>query len=96
MSWGEAYRLASQISLDTTSHVAASMGGWDHPISREALVLMDLFDLQHASKAGKRRPKPYPRPWPDRGKRQAKPTISQARVLEALREAGHTRPLPVR
>lgn len=62
MTWGEAYRLTQQITMDPSSHVAAAVAGWDHAIPREVLVLMDLFDLQHASKS-KRKPKPYPRPW---------------------------------
>lgn len=97
MSWGEAYRLTAELSGDPTTHLAASIGGWDYPVSREALVIMDLFDLQYASKTDKRhRPKPYPRPWPDRTKRHAKPTVSQETVLAALRMAGHTKPPPLR
>lgn len=62
MSWGEAVRLTVQLARDPSSHIAAALGDLSAPTSREALVLMDLFDLQHASKA-KHRPKPYPRPW---------------------------------
>lgn len=68
MTWGEAIRLTTILSADPSSHVGAALAGWDHPASREALILMDLYDLQHQSKA-KRRPKPYPRPFPDRHKR---------------------------
>lgn len=37
------------------------MAGWDYPISREALLLADLFDLEHFvnSDPKKRRPRPH-------------------------------------
>lgn len=62
MSWGEAVRLVELLSADPSSAIAAALAEWAHPIPREAIVLMDLYDLQHASKS-KRKPKPYPRPW---------------------------------
>lgn len=33
---------------DPTSAVAAARAGWTHPISREAMALMDVFDLLYA------------------------------------------------
>ena len=69
MRWGEAVRLTRQLATDPSSHVGAALAGWEHPVSREALVLMDLFDLQHRSKA-KQTPDPYRRPWPDPNKKQ--------------------------
>lgn len=65
MRWGEAYRLAHVLARDPSSAIAAAVAGWDHPFSREALLLADLYDLQHAAKARKR-PRPYPRPWGDK------------------------------
>lgn len=66
MSWGEAYRLVGELASDPTSHTAAALGGWEHPFSREAALLADLFDLTHLAHASDKgpRPKPYPRPWP--------------------------------
>lgn len=63
MSHGEAIRLAGVLTSDPSSHVAASMAGWPHPVSREWLVAADLFDLQHRVAAGRKTPPPYPRPW---------------------------------
>ena len=83
MSWGEAYRLTTALSRDTTSQVAVALAGWDYPISREAIVLMDLYDLQHQSKA-KRKPKPYPRPWPDRERRTFGRTSMSREELRAI------------
>lgn len=62
MPWGEALRLFDILKNDPSSQIASSIAGWQHPVSREALVLFDLFDVQHMSKA-KKRPAPYPRPW---------------------------------
>ena len=95
MSFGEAIRLTSVLAGDPSSQVAASLGGWAHPISREDITLRDLYDLQHMSKA-KRKPKAYPRPWPKQVKKRLKPgaDLTQDQIIAALRFAGHTAPLP--
>lgn len=62
MSWGEAVRAVNLITRDPSSWTCASLAEWEYPLSREALILTDLIDIQHASKV-KKRPKPYPRPW---------------------------------
>lgn len=73
MSWGEAYRLTEQLIKDPTSHVSAAMAGWDYPISFEALVTADLFDVTASvhSPANKK-PDPWPRPWKQKGSREKK------------------------
>lgn len=40
---------------------AASVQGWDYPISQETIVLADIFDLEHYINADpkKGRPKPH-------------------------------------
>lgn len=62
MDWAEAYRLMAELCRDPSSHVAVALAGWARPTSDAAMVLADLFDLQHRSKS-KRKPKPYPRAW---------------------------------
>ena len=102
MSWGEAWRITMLLIRDPSSHVCAAVGKWRHPWTWEAMVLADLFDLTHevAWRDGGRKgskPKPYPRPWAtDTTRRTLKPSVSQERVLEALRDAGHTMPIPTR
>ena len=54
MSLSEAARLAQTLLADPSSATAAALQGWSHPISREALVLMDIFDLDHQVAAGKK------------------------------------------
>lgn len=56
------------MARDPGSHTFAALHEWEFPISREALILADLYDLQHFSKVDpkKPKPKPYPRGWPDR------------------------------
>ena len=61
MPWGEACRLTGELARDTASHVCAALNGWEFPATREALVLMDLYDAYAAVKF--KRPQPYPRPW---------------------------------
>lgn len=99
MSWGEALRLTERLSVDTESHVAVALAGWEHPVSRVALTLMDKYDFDHTVlwvQGGKKgqKPKPYPRPWPTPGKRKTAPTVTQEQVVAALRFAGHAGPIP--
>jgi hypothetical protein len=97
MTYGEAWRVLSVLGRDPSSWVAASLSGWQTPVTQESAVLMDLFDLQHASKS-KHKPKPYPRPWPDRTKTRTAPAahLTQDEIIAALRAAGHTAPIPMR
>lgn len=102
MTWGEAYRLTQILAADPSSQVGAALANLTHAVTREALVLMDLFDLTHqaawASGGGKgSRPKPYPRPLPSRQSRRAKPDakLTQDEIIAALRMAGHTAPIPM-
>ena len=95
MSWGEAWRLTHVLSTDPSSHVAAALGEWEHPVSREWLVLATLVDLYVAARSKKGRgAKAYPRPWPDRTKSRPRPTVTPEVAVAALREAGHTAALP--
>lgn len=68
------------------------MAGWDGPRSSEWLLLADLYDLQHASKA-KRTPKPYPRPIPKKGeaRRMGKTKLPTAEAVRLLRSVAPTR-----
>lgn len=68
MSWGEAYRLTQWLSLDPSSAVCSAVNEFDRPTPREALVMMDLYDLVHQSKS-RRRVKRYPRPWADQARK---------------------------
>lgn len=84
MSWGEAHRLTRILAGDPSSQVCAALSGMDYPVGREAIVLMDLYDLQHTSKS-KRKPKPYPRPRV-RAQHDAR---RQALIERRLRKMGH-------
>lgn len=68
MTWSEATRLSGLLLADPSSWVCASVAGWDHPISREAIVLADMWDLTakvHSQRRSKQAT--YPRPWSGRG-----------------------------
>ncbi|HKY57659.1 MAG TPA: hypothetical protein VJL80_06450 [Aeromicrobium sp.] len=97
VEWGEAIGLVQTLAADPSSYIAASVSGWDYPITYEAAAVMNLFDLMHdiAWQQGGRkgsRPRPHPRPWRDRAKSRPKPTISQDEVVAALMAAGHPPP----
>lgn len=59
MTWGEAVRLVRILRSDPSSAFTAAVEGWDYGVSREALILLDLFDLEYA-KAGVKNRKPHP------------------------------------
>lgn len=49
---------------DPTSWTHAAIAKWKHPITHEWAVLAATYDLL-AQVNSKRKPKPFPRPWPD-------------------------------
>lgn len=64
MAWHETWDLSRALMADPTSQTYAALAGWPWPMSREAQILADQFDLTAAINAGKgKTPKPYPRPW---------------------------------
>ena len=85
MSWGEAIRLTQILAGDPSSHVAAALGGWAHPITRADITMRDLYDAQVASKS-KRKPKPYPRPWDKQPVRVGGGTSLTVDQYKAMRE----------
>lgn len=101
MGWDEAARLVRILRSDPSSAIAAAIEGWDHPISREALIGMDNYDLLALINSPKRKkPKPHPgRPFKRNRTKQIRGrnvTVSQSVVRAALREAGHTAPIPTK
>lgn len=54
MSWGEGVRLVRLLAKDPTSQTCVAIQGLDHPITREALALYDLYDLTGLIHAGKK------------------------------------------
>lgn len=88
MSWGEAFRLTEILLADPSSTVAAAVYEWKHPLSREGLILADMWDaLSHRVYKD---PKPYPRPFPDRsGSRRGHTVKTRAEVVAILNEHGH-------
>lgn len=68
MHWGEAVRLTGILRADPSSMLAASMEGWAYPVSREAIALARLYDLEYAKTGAKKR-EPYPMPWSEQGQK---------------------------
>lgn len=60
MGWDEALRMTLILRRDTTSQIAVAIEGWQHPISRDALAILDLYDATVAVNTDpKKRPKPH-------------------------------------
>lgn len=83
MSWGEAWRLTGLLSMDPGSAVGAALNDFDRPTSREALVVMDLYDSHEAARIG-RKAKRYPRPWGDKTRRVIGRTRMTPKQLRAV------------
>lgn len=98
MGWDEAIRLIAILRRDPSSMIAAALEGWDHPVSREALILMDLFDLDMSINTDRKKgkPKPHPgRPFKvDGGKRERiGKAAARADVAAILNAHGHALPV---
>lgn len=74
--------------------LAAAIEGWDHPASREAFVLYDLFDLLYAVNSKKAKPHPGrpSAPVDDRRRMGRAGARSPDEVLEILAAARDGRP----
>lgn len=90
MGWGEAIRLTTVLSGDPSSQVAVALMKWEYPLSHAELILADLYDLQHMSKA-RRRPPARPRPWKKTGKRRIGDRAGRSReqIRQILNDHGH-------
>lgn len=89
MSLTTAARQVQIIRSDPSSALAAAIEGWDHPISREAAILMDLWDLEYA-KSGTKKPSRYPRPYVVKGE-QVQRGKAGGRTPEEVKELLRTR-----
>lgn len=88
MSWGEAIRQVQTLIDDPTSQIATKVSGHKRPWSYEWAATVDLFDAFGV--ANFKKPKPYPRPWPDHsGKRRGHTDKSRAEVVSILNAHGH-------
>lgn len=95
ISWREAVSLTSELLADPASHLAASMRGWDYPLSRESLILSDSYDAFVQANTDRRKRssvKPYPRPFKATDRTQSRrPTVGQTEIRAALAARGHGR-----
>lgn len=93
IGWMEGYLLTRALMRDPSSRVQAAAAGWKYPMTRESMILADLYDALVAvntDKKHKSRIVPYARPWPDQNRRKsAPPKASQKAVRAALAARGH-------
>ncbi len=60
----EALYLISVLERDPSSWLQAAIHDWSQPVSREWMLVANLYDL-FAAVNSKKKPKQYPRPWQD-------------------------------
>jgi hypothetical protein len=86
-TWLEAVHLVAILLRDMASWTHASVVEWDYPVSREWIVSAHTYDLLAAVNT-KKKPKPYPAPWPEVGTNKIGGKIKQDRktVIERLRQ----------
>lgn len=78
--------LVSVLLRDTSSWTQASIAEWDYPVTREWIVGAHTYDLLAAVNT-KKRPKPYPAPWPDTSTKKIgsnKPNVNVRKYLERM------------
>lgn len=90
VTWLEAVLLVSVLMRDTSSWIQSAMAEWDYPVSREWIVSAHTYDLLAAVNT-KKKPKPYPAPWPDTSTKKIgsnKPTVNAREFLERMNPKG--------
>lgn len=95
IGWDEALDLVRVLRADPSSQLAASLEGWDYPLSRDGWMLADLIDVQGQMAAGKKW-KSYPRPVKAKGKTQNWGDTggrTRSEVVAILNAAGHNLPV---
>lgn len=99
MGWGEVVRQVGILRADPSSALASGLAGWDYPISRETLAILDLYDLMMAANSDpKKRPKPHTgRPF-DMSTKTVKKIgktdgRTRAEIVEILNSLGHQLPV---
>lgn len=77
-------RLLKILARDPSSQTCAALNDWSWPASREASVLMDLYDA--TARVNFKNPKPWPRPW-DRPTQLGKTARDRQQVIALLKRA---------
>ena len=87
--WSEIVYLVAVLLRDPSSWLQVSFNKWQHPVSFEWATQAATYDLL-AQVHSKRKPKPYPRPWPDGKNSSRKGTIRRDSrdILARARDGG--------
>lgn len=85
--WDEVVSLASVLLADPTSWLQAARSKWQHPIDYNWTVLTATYDLL-AQVHSKRKPQPWPRPWPTSSATRVGRTRRDARAILARAKNG--------
>lgn len=72
------------VMRDPSSRLHAALNGWDYPLSRESMLILDLIDVTGRANAGKKW-KTRPRPWRVKGQRIGATELPREEAIERLR-----------
>lgn len=86
----EACILLRALLADPRSRVAADLAGWDHPVSREWMLLAQIHDVILDTTPGLKHPERHhvPRVWDGRRKRLGGGKRTRSEALKILRPNG--------
>jgi hypothetical protein len=85
--WSEFYYVIKMLTQDPESWLFAAMNNWKHPISREWVVLAATYDLLAQVNSGRKKPKPFPRPWPSsEGKKKGSVRADARNILQKAKD----------
>lgn len=87
VSWADAVYLVAVLLRDPSSWLQTSVNKWSHPVSYEWAVHAATYDML-AQVNSKRKPKPFPRPWPDANKNRKGTARKDGREILARARQG--------
>jgi hypothetical protein len=82
ISWREGTHLVEALTLDPSSLLAASLGGWRFPASHEWMVLANIYDL--TLRLNSKKGKPMERPWENVTSRIAPSRIRSREEIDSI------------
>jgi hypothetical protein len=82
ISWREGTHLVEALTVDPSSLLAASLGGWRFPASHEWMVLANIYDL--TLRLNSKKGKPMERPWENVTNRIAPSRIRSREEIEVI------------
>jgi hypothetical protein len=74
-----------QLLRNPNSRLHAAVAGWEYPLDRSAMHMLDLIDVHLSRWSDKGKFKPVPRPWDKANKPKSRSTLTAAEAHKRLR-----------